>query len=34
MILSREDLEKISQRVLRAYRELPEAQKTPWKVDP
>ena len=32
--LSRSDLEAISQRVLRAYWRLPEAQETPWYVDP
>lgn len=34
LCLSRNDLEAISQRVLRAYWKIPEANETPWYVDP
>ena len=34
MFLSRTDLEKIAERVLRAYRRLPAAQEIPYRVDP
>ena len=33
-ILSRADLERIAERVLRAYWTLPSAQRSPWRVDP
>ena len=33
-VLSRADLERIAQRVLRAYWRLPEAQEAPYRVDP
>ena len=34
LYLTRPDLERIAQRILRAYRKLPEAQAHPWCVDP
>ena len=34
LYLTRADLERIAQRVLCAYRKLPEAQEHPWCVDP